>query len=92
MANEKFQIVGRRVKLPKIGWMRLRESLQFPGTILGARVVRAADPWGLAVQVNVPDAVYFRTRTGPGVEGGDVGVTTFATLSTGEKIGGHCAA
>ena len=40
------------------------------------------------MQVNVPDSVYYRTRPGPGVEGVDVGVKTFATLSTGEKIAG----
>ncbi len=88
VANDKFQIAGRRVKLPKIGWVRLRESLRFPGKILGARVVREADHWFFAVQVNVPDSVYYRTRTGQGVEGVDVGVKTFATLSTGEKITG----
>ena len=38
-----------------------------PGTILGARGVREADPWVLAVQVHVPDSVYYRTRTGQGV-------------------------
>jgi putative transposase len=43
VANDKCQIAGRRVKLPKIGWVRLRESLRFPGKILGARVVREAD-------------------------------------------------
>ena len=88
VANDKFQIAGRRVKLPKIGWVRLRESLRFPGKILGARVVREADHWFFAVQVNVPDSVYYRTRPGPGVEGVDVGVKTFATLATGETSQG----
>lgn len=88
VANDKFQMAGRRVKFPKIGWVRLRESLRFSGKILGARVVREADQWFLAVPVSVPDAVYYRTRTGQGVEGVDVGVKTFATLSTGEKMTG----
>ena len=38
-ANDKFQIAGHRVKLPKIGWVRVREALRFPGKILAARVV-----------------------------------------------------
>jgi len=88
VANDKFRMAGRRVKLPKIGWVRLRESLRFPGRILGARVVREADRWFLSVQVSVPDSVYHRIRTGHGLEGVDVGVKTFATLSTGEKIAG----
>ncbi|MDA8194258.1 MAG: RNA-guided endonuclease TnpB family protein [Thermaerobacter sp.] len=88
VANDKFQVADRRVKLPKIGWVRLRESLRFPGKILGARVVRDADQWFLSVPVSVPDSIYYRTRTGQGVEGVDVGVKTFATLSTGKKIVG----
>ena len=40
------------------------------------------------MQVNGPDAVYYRTRTDPGVEGVDVGVKTVATLSTREQITG----
>ncbi len=88
VANDKFQIAGCRVKLPKIGWVRLRESLRLPGKILGARVVREADQWFLAVSVAVPNAVYTRSRCGDGIEGVDVGVKTFATLSTGEQIPG----
>ena len=91
VANDKFQIAGCRVKLPKIGWVRLRESLRFPGKILGARVVRDADQWFLAVHVSVPDPVYYHARTEHGVEGVDVGVKTFATLSRGEKITGPLA-
>ena len=88
VANDKCQIAERRVKLPKIGWVRLRESLRFPGTILGARVVREADQWFFAGQVSVPDSIYYRTRTGNGLEGVDVGIKTVATLSTGDKIAG----
>ncbi len=88
VANDKFQIAGRRLKLPKLGWVRLGESLRFPGKILGIRVVREADHWFLAVSVNVPDAVYYQSRTGERLEGVDVGVKTFATLSTGEKLAG----
>jgi putative transposase len=38
--------------------------------------------------VSVPDALYDRTRTGHGIEGVDVGVKTFAALSTGAKMTG----
>ncbi len=29
MANDKFQIADSRVKLPKIGWVAMREPLRF---------------------------------------------------------------
>ncbi len=64
----------------------MQETLRFPGKILGARVTRQADPWFLSVQVDVPDTRYYRHRTGNGIDGADVGMKTFATLSDGEKI------
>jgi putative transposase len=76
------------VKWLKIGWVRWRESLRFPGKILGARGVREADQWFWAVSVSVPDSIYDRPRSGHGVEGVDVGVKTFATRSTDDKIAG----
>jgi len=88
VANDKFRIVERRVKLPKIGWVRMQEPLRWPGKILGGRVIREAEHWFFAVQVAVPDSVYYRSRTRDGVLGVDVGLKTFATLSTGEKIAG----
>ncbi len=88
VANDKFRLQGARVKLPKIGWVVMQEPLRFPGKILGTRVTRQADQWFLSVQVEVSDALYYRHRTGDGIDGVDVGVKTFATLSHGEKIAG----
>jgi putative transposase len=86
VANDQLQIVGHRVRLPKIGWGRLREPLWLSCKFLGACVVQEGDQWFLAV--SVPDAASYCSRSGNGTEGADVGVTTFATLSTVEKIYG----
>lgn len=88
VANDKFRLQGPQVKLPKIGWVALQETLRFSGKILGARVTRQAGQWFLSVQVDVPDTRYYRHRTGHGIDGADVGVKTFVTLSDGEKISG----
>src|SRR3990172_7990103 len=50
----------------------------------GAVVSREADRWFVSIQVDVGD--YQRERTGDGIVGVDLGLTTFATISTGEKI------
>ena len=42
----------------------------------------------IAIQVEVSESDYHRPRTDHGHEGADLGVKTFATLSTGEKIHG----
>jgi IS605 OrfB family transposase len=57
---------------------------------MGASVSREADWWFLAVQVEVPEHLARRRRSGDGVVGVDLGITAAATLSTGEKVQAPC--
>jgi len=86
VANDKLRLVGKCVVLPKVGPVPLRESLRWPGKIMGASVSREADHWFLALQVEVPEQVALLHRSGDGVTGVDLGLSTAATLSSGEKI------
>jgi len=86
IANDKFRIEGKQAVLPKIGRVGLAEKLRWTGRIMGAAVSCNAGHWFLAVQVEVPDEVAYRRRTSNGVVGVDLGITSVATLSTGEKI------
>jgi putative transposase len=63
VANDKFRLDGKTIRLPKIGDVALAEALRFRGKILGATVSRTADRWFVAVQVEVPDAQFYRRRT-----------------------------
>ena len=84
IANELIKIESKRICLPKIGWIRIRESIRLSGKIMGAVVSRTADRWFISIQVEVknPD----RKRTGNGTIGVDLGIKSAATLSTGESI------
>jgi putative transposase len=86
VANDKFRIEGRSAILPKVGRVMLSEALRFPGKIMGASVSREAHHWFLAVQVDIPDEVAQAARTGDDITGIDLGITTAATLSSGEKL------
>ena len=86
LANDKFRLDGRSAVLPKVGRVALHEALRWCGKIMGASVSREAGHWYLAVQVDVPDHLARRRRTGDAVTGVDLGVTSAATLSSGEKI------
>jgi len=81
-----FAFDRKRVKLPKIGWVRMSEQLRFDGKPLSATLSREADRWFLSipVEVDIPEAVHQSQET----VGVDLGVSTAATLSTGEKIDG----
>lgn len=78
-----FQCEGWRIRLPKIGWVKMREVLRFEGKLLSATLNREADRWLISIPVEVG-------RPEPGCEsqatgGVDLGVSTAVTVSTGEK-------
>jgi putative transposase len=72
------------LRIPKIGWVRIRLSRPLPGTVKSYRATRdRAGRWHVAFAV-IPPAV-----PGPGtgeIVGIDRGVTVSAALSTGEKL------
>ena len=72
---------GKRVQLPRIGWVAMREEVRFAGRILSVTVSRQADHWyaGFAIEVEYQADL----RTDDSVVGVDLGVTALATLSDG---------
>ena len=86
VANDKFRLDGKTIRLPKIGEVAMTEELRFKGKILGATVSRTADRWFVAIQVEVPDAQFYRRRTVHDVNGIDLGIKAAATISSGEAI------
>jgi putative transposase len=73
-----------KVKIPKVGWVRLRLSRPLPETVKSFRVTRdRAGRWHVAFVV-IPQPI-----NGPGtgeVVGIDLGVKVSAALSTGEML------
>src|SRR5208282_2255490 len=51
IGGDQVQIVGNHVKIPNLGWVRLRESLRFEGKINGVTISRQADRWFISVNV-----------------------------------------
>lgn len=79
-----FAFDGKRIRLSKIGWVKLREELRFDGKPLSATLSREADRWFISIPVEIdrPEPVCENQAT----VGIDLGVSTAVTLSTGEKI------
>ena len=87
-ANEAgtFRVEGRRLRLPKIGWVRMREALRFTGKAKRVTVSREAGRWFASVLVETEDpAPVAHPQDAVGV---DLGVKALAVLSTGETIPG----
>ena len=72
------------MKLPKLGWLRLRPSQLVQGELRNASVLRERGRWFMALQVELPDVL-------PSADlvptlGVDLGVSLFAALSDGRTV------
>ena len=81
-ANEAgtFRADGKRIKLPVIGWVRMREAVRFNGQLKRATISCEAGRWFVSVMVETGDVKPVMPPM-PFV-GIDVGSKTLATLST----------
>ena len=77
-----FKIEGKKIFLPKIGWMRFRKSREIEGTPKNVTVSRRGIHWYVSVQVEIE--ISQPKHTSASFVGIDMGIARFATLSTGE--------
>jgi putative transposase len=73
-----------RLKLPKLGWQRMRQSQPVPGVLKNASVSTERGKWFVSLQVELPDVL-------PSVDvaptlGIDLGVALFAATSDGRAM------
>lgn len=76
---------GCHVVLPRIGQVRMREALRFPGRVLSATVSRHASGWFISLTVET-ETLRHRPAENQGTVGVDLGLAHLAVLSTGETI------
>jgi len=79
---------GRRVRVPKLGWVRMREPLRFQGQIKSLVISRKADRWFAAIAVETETLPHASRKNHGGAVGVDLGIKALATLSTGEVVTG----
>jgi putative transposase len=84
LTNNEFHVDGCRIRIPKLGWIRMRESLRFAGKIMSATVSRTANRWYVSIAVDTANTLHLPKVKNQGVVGVDLGVSALATLSTGE--------
>ena len=87
-ANEAgtFRVDGKRIKLPVVGRVRMREAVRFTGKLKRVTVSREADRWFASIMVETDDIKPVeQPKEAVGV---DLGVTTLATLSDGDPVPG----
>lgn len=83
--NDTIVLLNRIIKLPKVGWVRVKAHRQIKGIIKSATV--SMTPTGkYFVSILCETEVISLPKTNSSV-GIDLGLSDFAVLSTGEKIG-----
>lgn len=87
LTNDQCTIDGLRIRIPHLGWVRMREALRFSGGIMSATVSREADRWFVSITVDT-QASQPPQAENQGAVGIDLGVLALATLSTGDIING----
>ena len=86
LTNDQFTVNGSRIRIPHLGWVRMRESLRFSGKIISATISRAANKWLVSITVETPSKKIQPANENQVAVGIDLGLSHFATLSTGETI------
>ena len=79
ISNDHFKVVDKKIRLPHIGWVSMRESLRFQGKILSATVSKVADKWFVSIAVE-SGPIHSKPAKNHGKVGVDLGVNTLATL------------
>ena len=84
LSNDQFRIDGKRIKIPNLGWVKMRENLRHQGKILSAKVFTKGGKWFVSVAVELDDTQKPLPKTGKSV-GLDLGISDLAVLSDGTK-------
>lgn len=87
LSSDQFTVDDQRIRIPRLGWVRMREALRFTGRIVSAAVSRIAGHWYASITVDAPDPS-LPPAENQGAVGIDLGVSALATLSTGEVVTG----
>ena len=56
--EQAVRVEGKRIKLPKIGWIKTFQALRFRGKIVSVTISRTAHRWFASISVEVQDPVY----------------------------------
>ena len=82
--EQSVKVENKRIKLPKIGWVKMFQALRFEGKIISVTISRTAHRWFASITVETEDTEAVDMSTHP-VVGIDVGINTLATLNDGTK-------
>lgn len=82
--EQSVRVEGKRIKLPKIGWVKMFQALRFEGKIIRVSISKTAHRWFVSITVDTGTPNTPRDTRGLPVIGIDVGINSLATLDNGK--------
>ena len=83
--EQAVKVKGKRIKFPKIGWVKMFQELRFNGEIIRVTISRTAHRWFVSITVDTGTPHTPRETRGLPVIGVDVGINSLATLDNGKQ-------
>lgn len=84
IGNDHIQVERDKIKLPKLGWVKMSESLRFAGRIISATISRVAHYWFVSLQIECFEK--FPPCESQASVGIDLGIQSLATLFDGTVV------
>lgn len=86
IGGDKVKIKGKKIWIPCLGFVRLKEYLRFNGKINSVTVSRQADRWFASVQVSINDQPKTKKKLLGSIVGVDLGINKTVFLSDGTSM------
>src|SRR5690606_3886752 len=81
-----IEVIGNKIKLPKLGWVRFAKSREVEGRILSATIRRnPSGKYFVCILCEINSCPYVPVAKEQSI-GGGLGLKDFAILSNGEKV------
>lgn len=81
IGNDHIRLDKKKIHIPKLGWVRMREALRFSGKVISATICRTADKWFVSLNVALDQPR--RVCENQACIGVDLGIRRLATLFDG---------
>ena len=79
------KVDGKRILLPRIGWVRMFETLRWAGDIVRATISKRGDRWFVSILIETTDTDVTHSLCDKPAVGIDVGIHSLATTDDGTK-------
>lgn len=84
IGNDQGKVFGKKIWVPNLGWVSMKEKLRFDGKINSFTISRTADKWFVSIQLEVADCEIDNSKKG--IVGVDIGLNSMIVTSDGHSF------